>query len=420
MFLNLGDAPQIHRLKKAAVPSVFSWTGPTQVSEATVARQQRAITRSSTAPLQTWEQQSWKHQISEQDLPVAAEEIVESSSEEILCPTEGSINVPNSHTVAVQTTVSIVDDMVDSSTQSHLSKERFTYSDFVNDNKGIHYYTGLETVAKFLFVLSTLGPAVNCLHYPYGAVSLNVTDQFFLVLIKLRQYIPNFQLSRMFGISTTEVYNIFFTWIRFMSLQWREVSIWPSQEVVRFYAPTDFKNKFPTTRVIIDGTECPIKRPKMPSAQQSTFSTYKNKNTVKVVIGSTPGGLVSYVSPAFGGSTSDRQIVERSGLNVMCDAGDSVMADKGFNVEDLFTPYNIALNIPTFFSKKNRMSSQTVMKDRKISSKRIHIERIIGLGKTYKILSNCMNSTETMLSGDIIFVCYMLCNFRSGIVSHHA
>src|SRR6218665_4123647 len=82
--------------------------------------------------------------------------------------------------------ICIVNDMDDSSVQSYQSKERFSYSDFIADDKGVHYYTGLETFEKFLFVLNTLGPAGNCLRYLYGAVSLNVTDQFSLVLIKLQ------------------------------------------------------------------------------------------------------------------------------------------------------------------------------------------------------------------------------------------
>ena len=187
-----------------------------------------------------------------------------------------------------------------------------------------------------------------------------------------------------------------------------------------FFVPSDFKSKFPTTRVIIDATECPVKRPRLPVAQQSTFSSYKNRNTVKSVIGATPGGLVSFISPAYGGSTSDRQIIERSSLHLKCDSNDSIMADKGFNVDDIFAPYNVMVNIPTFFRKKNRMSAQSVLQDRKISAKRVHIERIIGLAKTYKILVEPMNSMETMLASDIIFICFMLCNFRSGIVSQHA
>ena len=53
------------------------------------------------------------------------------------------------------------------------------------------------------------------------------------------------------------------------------------------------------------------KKPKDPRAQQATFSSYKNRNTLKVLVGSTPGGLVNDVSPAYGGCTSDRQTVER-------------------------------------------------------------------------------------------------------------
>ena len=45
-----------------------------------------------------------------------------------------------------------------------------------------------------------------------------------------------------------------------MSLQWIEVSLWPDCDVVHFFSPDGFKAKF-TTRVIVDGTECPIKKP---------------------------------------------------------------------------------------------------------------------------------------------------------------
>jgi hypothetical protein len=78
---------------------------------------------------------------------------------------------------------------------------------------------------------------------------------------------------------------------------------------------------------------------------------------------------------------------------------------KGFNVQDLFAPYDVTINIPTFFWKKNRM---TVLKDRAISSKRVHIERIIGLAKTYKILKEPLNVTETKLASEITFVCFMI------------
>jgi hypothetical protein len=41
------------------------------------------------------------------------------------------------------------------------------------------------------------------------------------------------------------------------------------------------------------------------------------------------------------------------------------------------SPYDVTINIPTFFRKKIRMTGKTVLKDRAISSKRVHIENHI-------------------------------------------
>ena len=139
-----------------------------------------------------------------------------------------------------------------------------------------------------------------------------------------------------------------------------------------------------------------------------------------MLVGATPGELISYISPAYGGSTSDRQVFERSPLVNICEPGDSIMSDKGFNVQDLFAPKDLKVNIPTFFKKKNRISNHTVLRDIKISSKRVHIERLIGLAKTFKILKGPLNSTETKLASEIASVCFTLCNFRKYIVPKHA
>ena len=48
-------------------------------------------------------------------------------------------------------------------------------------------------------------------------------------------------------------------------------------------------------------------------------------------------GVVTYVSPAYGGSTSDRQIIERSELleDGKFQSGDSFMADRGIMVSNI-------------------------------------------------------------------------------------
>lgn len=231
-------------------------------------------------------------------------------------------------------------------------------------------YTGLEAYDAIKFLFYTFGDTVNELTYYYGtSPSLSPENQLFLTLVKLRLARSNAELADMFRISEKEVVNIFVTWANFMYFQFKDIGWWPSRDLVKFYSPSDFKLRFPSTRIIIDGTEIPIKRPKQPVIQQGTYSSYKNRSTVKVLVGVAPGGLVSYVSDAYGGAASDQQICERSSLMTFCDPGDSVLADKGFNVQDLFISSKVIINIPEFFRKKNRMSGRSVVNDRKIASK---------------------------------------------------
>lgn len=61
--------------------------------------------------------------------------------------------------------------------------------------------------------------------------------------------------------------------INFLYHEFLEMPTWPSRVLDSFYAPSDFKWKFPSTHVIIDGTEIPIQRPKQPTLQQATYST---------------------------------------------------------------------------------------------------------------------------------------------------
>lgn len=157
---------------------------------------------------------------------------------------------------------------------------------FKHDDAAMLFYTGLANYSDFLFVLATLGDGAHNLNYLYNRVDqLNIENQFFLTLIKLRRHKTNFELSRLFSVSEHSVINIWITWINFMSRQWKELDLWPTRDLVKFFSPKDFKSKFPSTRLIVDGTEIPIKKPKLPIAQQATFSTYKNRNTVKVLVG---------------------------------------------------------------------------------------------------------------------------------------
>lgn len=87
-------------------------------------------------------------------------------------------------------------------------------------------------------------------------------------------------------------------------------------------------------------------------------------------------GGVNFISEAYVGSTSDREIVVKSGLIDKLQKGDAILADKGFDVSDLLESKGILLNIPPFLKDKKQLSERDVMKTRAIANKRILIENV--------------------------------------------
>ena len=113
--------------------------------------------------------------------------------------------------------------------------------------------------------------------------------------------------------------------------------------------PEVFKRDYPTTRIIIDATELYIEISSIPEIQQMTFSRYKNHNTYKALFGISLSGVVTFTSDLFPGSISDKEIVRRSGLLGLLEVGDTIMADRGFDIEDDVATLWDSFKYPSFF-----------------------------------------------------------------------
>ena len=98
---------------------------------------------------------------------------------------------------------------------------------------------------------------------------------------------------------------------------------------------------------------------------------------------------MSYVSDTCGGSASDRQLVEKFKLlkpeEEMFRKINSIMADRGIMVQKPFCRRDVFVNTPTMLKGKSQLKPEDVVRDRTVASNRIHVERVIGLGKTFKI-----------------------------------
>jgi len=108
-------------------------------------------------------------------------------------------------------------------------------------------------------------------------------------------------------------------------------------------------------------------------ARAQTFSSYKHRNTVKVLIGIIPQGSISFASEAWGGRTSNKYLTENCGLLDKFLPGDMVMADRGFTIHDDVVLMHAKLVIPAFAKRKDQLDPIEVEGTRGIALVRIHI-----------------------------------------------
>ena len=116
---------------------------------------------------------------------------------------------------------------------------------------------------------------------------------------------------------------------------------------------------------------------------------------------------------------SDKAIISRSGFLDLLEPGDSVMADKGFDIVYELMVQGVKLNIPPFVNRSTQLSKKKVITTRKIVSLRIHVERAIGRIKNYRILSNVVPLTLIKSVDDIWGVCCSLSLFQPPLVSDY-
>ena len=146
------------------------------------------------------------------------------------------------------------------------------------------------------------------------------------------------------------------------------------------------QNEFWCFPKVIDCTEIEIENYENYEAQGHIYSNYKHRATSKILIGTNQNGAVIYISDVFEGSKSDRQCVIDSDFLEFLEPGDVVLADRGFNVEDLLLEKGATLVIPPFMKGKSNLTISDEVLTKVIAKGRIHIERF---NQRFKIFSWC-------------------------------
>jgi len=127
-----------------------------------------------------------------------------------------------------------------------------------------------------------------------------------------------------------------------------------------------------------------------------------------------PHGAVTFVSPLFAGSVSDKQIFVESGLVPLLRPDMAIMVDRGFFVDDC-VPCRVYR--PAFLAGRAQMPADEVRETQSIahlSVKRVHVECIICRLKENKFFDTVIPLNMFGNINQLYVVACLLLNYQSG------
>lgn len=165
-----------------------------------------------------------------------------------------------------------------------------------NDQKTI-YYTGLPNYKTFETIFYYCSKIIR----KQKRSKLDGRDDLLMTLVKLRHNIGFIDLANWFGVSKGLINKAFHQWLNALYRVLGGLIMWPPLDK-ELQLPEVFQTeKFRRVKCIIDCTEIFIERPSALRARAQTYSNYKKSNTIKLLVGISPSGVVTFLSDCWGG-----------------------------------------------------------------------------------------------------------------------
>ncbi|KAM6974332.1 uncharacterized protein LKV04_015974 [Tautogolabrus adspersus] len=279
-------------------------------------------------------------------------------------------------------------------------KQRFGLHRFSGSDRDIRFFTRFGSYDLLMRFWTLIEPAVPSMVSVTQAQRGNFTES----------TLPARDLADRYGVHQSTVSRIITTWSHFLYTVLGSVRTWIPEEKIRENLPAEFKDYADTT-VILDCIELRCQCPTSPLLQSEVFSAYTSHCTLKGLLGVAPHGAVTFISPLFAGSISDKQITRESGILSLLKPGMAIMVDRGFLVDD-FVPCKIYR--PAFLSGRSQMPACEVRETQAIARLRVHVERLIRRVKEHKFLDT---EIPLRLFGNInqlYTVACLLTNYENG------
>lgn len=304
---------------------------------------------------------------------------------------------------------------------------KFNIDKYKSNDSDIEFYTGLPNYKTLIFCFDLVQEASNKTGEKEGELNqkthkigrpraLTPFQEYIMVLMRLRLGLFEKDLAHRFDIAIGTVSNITRKWYKLLRVELGPLIRMPERDIIKYYSPPAFKQLFPKVVIVIDCTEIEMERPSALNTQSACYSSYKSRPTMKVLVGITPSGVLSFISELFPGSTSDQEIVLKSNFLDILAPGDSVMADKGFTIKDELASVGAVLEMPSFLKKGTQFTEDDINKNKAIASLRIHVERQMERIKNWHILDRRIPITMAPYASDIVVIISALANFLPPLI----
>lgn len=307
-----------------------------------------------------------------------------------------------------------------------LSSVVIDFNYFKDNDKRTLFFTGFPNwnlLSKFFDLIKNFIPThFNC--------KLSQFQMLVLTLMKLRLNPTFTDLGYRFQIDGTTAARTFHRciFVLFKKLKGTKFVHWPQERhTLIFSTPNYFRSVFKeAVTIIVDCFEIFCERSADLRATAQLYSVYKSHTTLKYLIGISMSGVIIFISKAFGGRTSDKAATLKSGILDHLQEGDLMLADKGFLIREEVNAKKALLELPCFVNRGNQLHPTELENSRKLSSLRIHVERVINiLRQKFNICSDiakmsALSKEDNLFDGDlydmIVFVCSCIVNICPSVV----
>lgn len=279
-----------------------------------------------------------------------------------------------------------------------------SFSTSITESSQLNTLTGISNFE----LLTTLEKLVVKFYPGARCTKLTVKDRIILTFMKIKMALKWKVLSFLFKITQSRVRAIFNCYVSYLANILKSQIRWPSQSECEMNMPLCF-DSFESVRVILDCTEIPLQKPSCLCCRIRTYSHYKGGQTIKIMVGVSPAGLITFISKCFGGRASDKAIFESSSVINLLSHGDSIVVDKGFLIDNICFQKQVTIIRPHFLRSKSQFSKEEAQTNVLISKARVHVERVNQRIKTFDIFKcplpwNLVNKID----GIFTIVCAMV------------